>query len=482
MRNFFLYIFFFCSLNVYTQDCPQTTGLYTELNSFNSYNLSVTGHWNSLLGTGVQHFLLNYKHVDSLQWNNLANLDSTSTSKIIPFLNFNDTYVWRVASYCSENYQNPAEWSVIDTFTTMQYIECPTPINTFSNNTITTETTAFIDLNWDSMLDLGVDHFLIRYKQIDSQNWTNISNMDSTFSSRTIGGDLNHNNFYVWNIRAYCSENQSYFSNWSTADTFYIGNFVPEEFNPLINLSLSSLVCEEPTDINLTLSQSANQPDIQSTVSSSNLGYIDLDNLFLGQNVGSASVTAGINNFIDNDYSLEVSDISLIDNSVTIDLVPVPINQSQISFEIYNLENGGIELSIVSPDDNNDYTSGNSLEITLEDIFINPSPSSLRFDVIILSELDDDKVEQFEFDIDCEINSLHYYDHTKLIYPNPTSSNVVINVNDIEKIKLFDISGNLVLKQKKPNNKIDVSQLSKGLYFLEIIFNGKRNLEQLIVR
>ena len=90
-----------------------------------------------------------------------------------------------MASYCSENYQNPAEWSVIDTFTTMQYIECPTPCP-FSNNIIITEETAFIDLNWDSMIDLGVDHFLIRYKQIDSQNWTNVSNMDSTFSSRTI--------------------------------------------------------------------------------------------------------------------------------------------------------------------------------------------------------------------------------------------------------------------------------------------------------
>ena len=143
----------------------------------------------------------------------------------------------------------------------------------------------------------------------------------------------------------------------------------------LIDITLSSLVCEEPTDISLTLSQSPNQPDIQSTISSSNLGYIDLNNLSIGQNVGSASVTAGINNFIDNDYSLEISEISLIDNSVTIDLVPVPVNQSQISFEIYNLENGGIELSLISPADNNSYTSGNSLEITLEDIFINPSPS-----------------------------------------------------------------------------------------------------------
>ena len=72
-----------------------------------------------------------------------------------------------MASYCSENYQIASEWSVIDTFTTMQYIECPTPTNTFSNNIIITEETAFIDLNWDSMIDLDVDHFLlIRYNKM----------------------------------------------------------------------------------------------------------------------------------------------------------------------------------------------------------------------------------------------------------------------------------------------------------------------------
>ena len=32
---------------------------------------------------------------------------------------------------------------------------------------------------------------------------------------------------------------------------------------------------------------------------------------------------------------------------------------------IYNLENGGIEMSLISPADNNSYTSGNSLEINL---------------------------------------------------------------------------------------------------------------------
>ena len=83
----------------------------------------------------------------------MANLDSTSTNKIIPFLDFNTTYVWRVGSYCSENYQDPAQWSVVDTFTTMEYIDCPEPTNIYSDNVIVTEETGFADTHWDSMLD-----------------------------------------------------------------------------------------------------------------------------------------------------------------------------------------------------------------------------------------------------------------------------------------------------------------------------------------
>ena len=79
------------------------------------------------------------------------------------------------------------------------------------------------------------------------------SNMDNTFDTRTIGGTLEHNTSYEWWVQAYCSENQSYYSDWSTIDTFYISNFVPQDFTPEIEVELSSLVCEEYTDINFNL-------------------------------------------------------------------------------------------------------------------------------------------------------------------------------------------------------------------------------------
>ena len=472
-------LFLFVTTHLFSQDCPQPTGLFTDNYTFNSSYASVNANWESLLGTGVHHFIVNYRHVDSLQWNNLANLDSSSTFKVIGLLDYNTNYEWRVAAYCSENNQIASEWSVVDTFTTMEYIECPGPTNIYSDNIITTELTGFADTHWDSMLGMGVDHFLLSYKNVNDTSWTNVSNMDSSYNSKTIGGNFIHENYYEWRVAAYCSQNQSYYSEWSVRDTFYIGNFVAEAFTPEINITLSSLICDELSDINFITEQGLNEPDIQSTSVTSNSGFINLDNLEIGQNVGNATVIAGINNFINNEYSLEISEINSVENSIEIDLVNN--DETQFSFTIENLESVGVEMSIVSPSDNNSYTSGNSLEINLTGIFMNPSPSLLQFDVIVFSELNDNTFNQFDFNIDCA-NTISSFDNVSLFYPNPTYSVLNMMVKNLKAVKIFDIKGQLMLFDENPVNSIDVSQLPQGLYFVELISYGKSNVEQLIVR
>ncbi len=473
-------ILLFVTTHLFSQECPQPTGLFTDNYTFNSSYASVNANWESLLGTGVHHFIVNYRNVDSLQWNNLANLDSSSTYKVIGLLDYNTTYEWRVAAYCSENNQIASEWSVVDTFTTMEYIECPEPTNIYSDNVIVTEVTGFANTHWNSMLGMGVDHFLLSYKNVNDTTWTNVSNMDSTYNSQTIGGNFEHENHYEWKVQAYCSQNQSYYSEWSVTDTFYIGNFVAEAFTPEINISLSSLICEELSHINFITEQGLNEPDIQSTSVTSNLGYINLDNLEIGQNVGNATAIAGINNFINNEYSLVISEINSVDNSIEIDLVNDD-EETQFSFTIENLEGGGVEMSIVSPSDNNSYTSGNSLDINLIGIFMNPSPSLLQFDVTVFSELNDNTFNQFDFNIDCT-NAIVTFDNVSLFYPNPTYSVVNLMVENLKAIKIFDTKGQLMLFDENPTNSIDVSQLSQGLYFMEIISDGKSSVEQLIIR
>jgi len=476
--RYYLLFFVFSSFRLLSQDCPETTGLHTGNHIINSndYHISVEGHWDSMLGTGVDHFIINYKHVDSLQWNNLANLDSTSTNKIIPFLDFNSTYVWRVVSYCTENNQNPT-YSVVDTFTTVDH-NCPAPTNLFVNNIVSLQNNGFAQGNWDSMLGLGVHHFIIKFKEINENAWTNLSDMDSTTTSN-IMGNLMPNNFYVWKIQSFCSENSSYFSDWSDVDTFYVEEFVPQPFTPEISIELSNLNCNEYTDITISTIQGQNEPDISDTKITSNFGTIDLDVLSINQIVGEAIITTGINNISDT-LSLVIDEISIPNNLLEIDLVQDGV--TEYSLPIINLESG-IDIELISPFDGNSYTSGNQIVINLEGVFLNPilDTIQLQFDVNVNSELNDYIFNQFDFEIDCEINSIYNYTSSTLFFPNPSSSYVNLLSRNTSKINIYNIGGKLVDTIEYPKNSIDISHLSKGYYFLEIYQNDKISINRLII-
>ena len=57
------------------------------------------------------------------------------------------------------------------------------------------------------------------------------------------------------------------------------------------------------------------------------------------------------------------------------------------------------------------------------------------------------------------------------IYPNPVFN--VLNIKNvgiaIENVKIYDLNGRLIKEEKLDHNQIDLSQLQKGIYVLEII-------------
>jgi len=74
------------------------------------------------------------------------------------------------------------------------------------------------------------------------------------------------------------------------------------------------------------------------------------------------------------------------------------------------------------------------------------------------------------------------------VYPNPTSDILNIdlnkNISGIDKLQLYDVNGKLVYKQNLKNltnTKIDVSQLSSGVYLLKIKTNDKTFNKKIIV-
>ena len=74
------------------------------------------------------------------------------------------------------------------------------------------------------------------------------------------------------------------------------------------------------------------------------------------------------------------------------------------------------------------------------------------------------------------------------VYPNPASDKLFINIPDINNesyvIRLYDITGNLLLSGKINGNRYsaDTSALSDGMYFLELDNNNEIYRKKIIVK
>ena len=68
------------------------------------------------------------------------------------------------------------------------------------------------------------------------------------------------------------------------------------------------------------------------------------------------------------------------------------------------------------------------------------------------------------------------------IYPNPVTNtlNITSENTDIEKLNIYSITGQKVLKQHINTNTVDVSNLSKGMYFIEITTSERKTIKKFI--
>jgi hypothetical protein len=83
------------------------------------------------------------------------------------------------------------------------------------------------------------------------------------------------------------------------------------------------------------------------------------------------------------------------------------------------------------------------------------------------------------------------YGEELIVYPNPANEIVFLNYPSIENglidIKVFNISGNLILRKTKTHadgeSEINCSNLNSGIYFIEINYsNGKKIISKLIIK
>lgn len=71
--------------------------------------------------------------------------------------------------------------------------------------------------------------------------------------------------------------------------------------------------------------------------------------------------------------------------------------------------------------------------------------------------------------------------NTLLIYPNPTNSQLNIDFNGkIEEINIIDVTGKTIKSLSASNKVIDISDLTNGIYFLQVISNGSLITKKII--
>ena len=69
------------------------------------------------------------------------------------------------------------------------------------------------------------------------------------------------------------------------------------------------------------------------------------------------------------------------------------------------------------------------------------------------------------------------------IYPNPVKNEINLTSKEpIVKLKLYDFQGKLILEKSNNTDRIDVSSLNSGVYFIEAVTNNKKSLQKVIIK
>ena len=168
------------------------------------------------------------------------------------------------------------------------------------------------------------------------------------------------------------------------------------DFTPTISLSLSQFEAQTLTDISFSISQDSNEPDMLSSVFVSDGGSFDFSSLSSSQVVGQGSAIAG-GGFLTSSFTLSV-DFIIDANNVTLVAIDDADGSLVGTFELQN-SSSGVQVLSVAPQDGNNITTGNSLDVTLSNLFITPTVGDLTFVTTITSETGPVDNQEFVFEI-----------------------------------------------------------------------------------
>ena len=426
MIRCFIILFLLASLKSFGQcNIPQNTF------ANNVYFFSAQVNWNVV--SGAHHYKIRYKELGSGPWSYKNNIDSTSTSRTLNNLSQLTNYIWQIRAHC-DTISNFSNWSQVDTFYTTTNI-CPTPNNLTTSNI----THMSAQANWDLLPT--AHRYKVHYRILNTNTWSNLSLINGNSDSTNIPV-LQQNTTYEWQIMAFHDSTLNMGSLWSQSDTFTTSTFLPAPFNPIVNTSLGSTICNSPSSLLVEINQVTNEPDIDNSTITTDGGYFDIGSVNPGDSVGYASynsTTQNINSTLR--AGLIVGPNYAIINSFD-------SNGDLIGFFAIENTSTGVRVSTTSPNDGNNYTTGYTSQVNFTNLFITPNVSGNLHIVI---------------DIESELNDQIYYSDTVFIQ---CPSAIYENINSNQIIETYDIYGRKIIAKK---NTICINRLNNGRVTKQVV-------------
>ena len=426
MIRCFIVLFLLASLKSFGQcNIPQNTF------ANNVYFFSAQVNWNVV--SGAHHYKIRYKEIGTSPWSYKNNIDSTSTSRVLNNLSQLTSYIWQIRAHC-DTISNFSNWSQVDTFYTTTNI-CPTPNNLTTSNI----THMSAQANWDLLPT--AHRYKVHYRILNTNTWSNLSLINGNSDSTNIPV-LQQNTTYEWQIMAFHDSTLNMGSLWSQSDTFTTSTFIPAPFNPIVNTSLGSTICNSPSSLLVEINQVTNEPDIDNSTITTDGGYFDIGSVNTGDSVGYASynsTTQNINSTLR--AGLIVGPNYAIINSFD-------SNGDLIGFFAIENTSTGVRVSTTSPNDGNNYTTGYTSQVNFTNLFITPNVSGNLHIVI---------------DIESELNDQIYYSDTVFIQ---CPSAIYENINSNQIIETYDIYGRKIIAKK---NTICINRLNNGRVTKQVV-------------
>jgi len=170
-------------------------------------------------------------------------------------------------------------------------------------------------------------------------------------------------------------------------------------FSPTGFIALLTLDCDSLNDLTINVSQDPYEVDMDTALLVSDGGSFTISSMSVGDTIGSASLTAGTNAFT---TDLLVSSV-VSSSQVVVESIDVNSGLLLGTFLISNNLSGGVSITATSPADGNNITlTGNTSLVTFNNVFLNPTASTLNFVSTITSELGDVDIQNFSFLIVCQ--------------------------------------------------------------------------------